>query len=95
MQQSSISIIKLTTGYQIRQFLPKPNVVQNHILITEENSFFLPFYISDFTAVSLTIFRLLCLTGGIVQRDILYYKYNYKFPTCNRIANTPEPFVLV
>ena len=26
---------------------------------------------------------------------MLYYEYNYKFPTCNRIAKTPEPFLLV
>ena len=36
-----------------------------------------------------------CLTCCIVQRYILYYKYNYKFPTYNLMAKTPEPFLSV
>ena len=45
--------------------------------------------------VSLMIFKLLCSTCCIVQRDILYYKYNYKFPSYNRMAKTLEPFLSV
>ena len=40
--------------------------------------------------VSFTIFRLLCSTYCIVQRDILYYKYNYKFLTYNRMTKPPK-----
>ena len=47
----------------------------------------LPIYIIFLVRpVSLTICRLLCLTCCIVQKDILYYKYNYKFPTCNQMT---------
>ena len=45
--------------------------------------------------VSLTIFWFLYSTSCVVQRDILFYKYNYKFPIYNRMAKTPEPFLSV
>ena len=31
-----------------------------------------------------------CVQHAALYRDILYYKYNYKFPTYNRAAKTPE-----
>ena len=39
--------------------------------------------------------RLLCSTCCIVQTNVLYYKYNYKSPTYNRMAKSPEPFLSV
>ena len=36
-----------------------------------------------------------CSTCWIVQRDILYYKYNHKFPTYNIMTETLELFLSV